>query len=112
MACSGTVGGVPTSKDSCRARYLTCARKDGFDCSISRHCTSRPNRHNVRTLEHVQPILVFQVLISSRFQKTTAVSDKAQTLKQVIARNFELFSAAATIPNTINIDAAAMKYRG
>ena len=65
MACSWTVGGVPTSKDSCRTRYLTCARKEGFDYSISRHCLSRTNRHHVRTLEHVQPILVFQVLIAN-----------------------------------------------
>jgi 2-polyprenyl-3-methyl-5-hydroxy-6-metoxy-1,4-benzoquinol methylase len=53
---------VPTSKDSCRSRYLTCARENRFDCSISRHCASRPNRHHVRTLEYIQPILVFQVL--------------------------------------------------
>jgi hypothetical protein len=56
-------GCVPSGEDSHWSRYLTITRKNGFNHSASDHCASGPDRHHVRTLEHVQPILVFQVLM-------------------------------------------------
>ncbi len=56
-------GCVPSGEDPHWSRYLTCARKVGFDHPAGGHCTGWANSHHVRTFEHVQPILVFQVLM-------------------------------------------------